>query len=130
MIIRERLDLFGPSRDCHIYPRHSATRTGSEDKGDKTLFKFEQKLPIASYLIALAVGDIVSREIGPRSRVWSEPSMVDAGAFEFAETEAFLKAGEELVTPYEWGVYDLLLLPPSFPYGFELTNPSCSSAHG
>lgn len=43
--------------------------------------------------------------------------MVDAGAFEFAETEAFLSAGEAVAGPYVWGRYDLLLLPPSFPYG-------------
>lgn len=43
--------------------------------------------------------------------------MVDAGAYEFAETETFLKIGEELMGPYVWGRYDILLLPPSFPYG-------------
>jgi hypothetical protein len=51
------------------------------------------QVPIPSYLIALAVGALESRELGPRSRVWSEPSMVDAGAYEFAETEEFIKAG-------------------------------------
>ena len=51
------------------------------------------QVPIPSYLIALAVGNLESRELGPRSRVWSEPSMVEAGAYEFAETEAFIVAG-------------------------------------
>lgn len=86
------------------------------------LYKFEQKVPIPSYLIALAVGALESRELGPRSRVWSEPSMVDAGAYEFAETEEFIKAGEAVAGPYVWGRYDLLLLPPSFPYG-GMENP-------
>ena len=58
------------------------------------IFSFVQKVPIPSYLIALAAGCLVSRDIGPRSRVWSEPSMVEAGAYEFAETEQFLKTAE------------------------------------
>jgi len=91
------------------------------DGGLRT-YRFEQKVPIPSYLVALAVGALESRDIGPRSRVWSEPSMVDAGAHEFAETEAFLAAGEEVAGPYLWGRYDLLLLPPSFPYG-GMENP-------
>ena len=44
--------------------------------------------------------------------------MVDAGAFEFSETEFFLKIAEDLCGSYAWGVYDILLLPPSFPYGY------------
>ena len=59
-------------------------------------FRFSQAVPIAPYLVALAAGELASRDIGPRSRVWSEPSMVDAGAYEFADTEAFLTAGEAI----------------------------------
>lgn len=83
----------------------------------KRTYSFKQPVVIPSYLIALAVGDVVSRTIGPRSAVWSEPAMVDAGAFEFVDTEKFVAAGEDLLGPYVWGRYDLLLLPPSFPYG-------------
>jgi len=90
-------------------------------EGEK-VFKFEQKVPVPSYLIALAVGALESRELGPRSRVWSEAAMVEAGAYEFAETEAYIAAGEEVAGPYLWGRYDLLLLPPSFPYG-GMENP-------
>ena len=86
------------------------------------LFSFQQDIPIPSYLIALAVGDLVSRDLSDRSRVWSEPSMVDAGALEFADTSKYLDLGEELAGPYAWGRYDLLLLPPSFPYG-GMENP-------
>ncbi|RUO96409.1 hypothetical protein BC936DRAFT_142091 [Jimgerdemannia flammicorona] len=82
-----------------------------------TTYKFEQRTTIPSYLIALAVGDLVGREIGPRTTVWSEPDVVDAAAWEFAETERFITTGESLLTKYEWGRYDLLVLPPSFPYG-------------
>ena len=75
-----------------------------------------------SYLIAIAAGNLEGREIGPRSTVWSEPEVVDAAAYEFDGTELFIKTGEELLTPYEWGRYDLLVLPPSFPYG-GMENP-------
>ncbi|KAG2497173.1 hypothetical protein HYH03_004762 [Edaphochlamys debaryana] len=86
------------------------------------LFAFSQKVPIAPYLVALAVGDLECRDLGPRTRVWSEPGMVEAGAYEFADTAKFLEAGEALAGEYVWGRYDLLLLPPSFPYG-GMENP-------
>eukprot|EP01101_Sappina_pedata_P000709 TRINITY_DN108_c0_g1_i2.p1 TRINITY_DN108_c0_g1~~TRINITY_DN108_c0_g1_i2.p1 ORF type:complete len:622 (-),score=285.30 TRINITY_DN108_c0_g1_i2:118-1983(-) len=100
----------------------SALSTESVDKGDKKVFKFEQKVPIPAYLIAIVVGDLVSSDIGPRSRVWSEKEKIQQAAYEFAQTEDYLKAGEELLTPYDWGRYDLLLLPGSFPYG-GMENP-------
>ncbi len=75
-----------------------------------------------SYLIAIAAGRLESRKIGPRCSVWSEKEMVDKAAFEFSETEDMLKTAEELCGPYVWGVYDILVLPPSFPYG-GMENP-------
>jgi leukotriene-A4 hydrolase len=51
------------------------------------------------------------------AQVWAEPSVVDAAAYEFAEVTQYLDAAEALAGPYRWGQYDLLLLPPSFPYG-------------
>merc|ERR1719253_2419933 len=83
---------------------------------------FEQKVPIPAYLTAIVCGAIESRRVGPRSQVWSEKEMVDECAWEFAETEKFVAAGERLCGPYQWGVYDLLVLPPSFPYG-GMENP-------
>jgi leukotriene-A4 hydrolase len=80
-------------------------------------FRFEQPRAIPSYLIGVAVGDVVSRAIGPRAAVWSEASVVDKAAFEFAETEAYVQAGEALFGPYVWGRYDQLVMPPSYPYG-------------
>ncbi|KAF2069292.1 hypothetical protein CYY_009390 [Polysphondylium violaceum] len=100
----------------------SALSTGKTEAGDNNVFSFTQEIPIPTYLIAIVVGHLESREIGPRSKVWSEPSMVDAGAYEFANTEKFIIAGEELLTPYVWGRFDILLLPPSFPYG-GMENP-------
>ena len=85
-------------------------------KGKRT-FEFELTQPIPSYLIAIGAGAIVSKEIGPRSSVYCEQEVLDAAAYEFAETESFIKTGEELVGPYVWERYDILLLPPSFPFG-------------
>lgn len=80
----------------------SALATGdgpvaSEDKPGCRTFSFSQPVPIPSYLIALAVGDLASREIGPRSRVYAEPSVVESAAWEFAQTEDFIAAGEGLL---------------------------------
>jgi len=94
---------------------------GTAEYGDR-VFQFSQKVPIPSYLFALAVGDLDSRDISPRCRVWSEPSMVEAVAYEFSQVEDFLKAAEELTLPYQWTRYDILCLPPSFPYG-GMENP-------
>jgi leukotriene-A4 hydrolase len=79
-----------------------------------------QRVP--PYLLAFAIGDLASRELGPRSRVWAEPSLLDAAAHEFAGAEAMLAAGEALLGPYDWERWDLLVMPPSFPYG-GMENP-------
>lgn len=91
------------------------------DKIDN-IYRFYQPVNMPTYLIAIVVGHLDSRDIGPRSRVWAEPSMVEASAYEFAETEQFIKTAEDIVGPYVWGRYDLLVLPPTFPYG-GMENP-------
>ncbi|EFN56177.1 hypothetical protein CHLNCDRAFT_22427, partial [Chlorella variabilis] len=97
-------------------------QVAQRSKAGTRVYRFKQAVPIPSYLLALAVGNLESRELGPISAVWSEPEMVEAGAYEFAETSKFLDAAEQLAGPYQWGRYDLLLLPPSFPYG-GMENP-------
>jgi leukotriene A-4 hydrolase/aminopeptidase len=86
------------------------------------VFHFRMPQPIPSYLLALAVGDLESRELSPRSRVWAEPATVDRAAWEFAGVEEMVVAAESLFGPYEWERYDMLVLPPSFPYG-GMENP-------
>ena len=86
------------------------------------VFRFQMPQPIPPYLLALAVGRLESRELGPRSRVWAEPETVERAAYEFAETEAMIARAEELFGPYDWDRYDMLVLPPSFPYG-GMENP-------
>uniref|UniRef100_A0A8C8BRN9 Leukotriene A-4 hydrolase n=1 Tax=Otus sunia TaxID=257818 RepID=A0A8C8BRN9_9STRI len=103
----------------------SANRDGEipdpEDSSRK-IYRFSQNVPIPCYLIALVVGALESRKIGPRTLVWAEKELVDKSAYEFAEAEAMLKTAEDLAGPYIWGQYDLLVLPPSFPYG-GMENP-------
>ncbi|XP_050352413.1 leukotriene A-4 hydrolase isoform X1 [Nymphalis io] len=91
-----------------------------QSNGNKTTFS--QPVPIPSYLLALAVGVLESRRLGPRSQVWSEKEEIEQSAWEFAETEKYLQAAERLCGPYQWTQYDLLVLPPSFPYG-GMENP-------
>ncbi|WP_287596508.1 M1 family metallopeptidase [Thermomonas sp.] len=88
-------------------------------------FKMPQKIP--SYLLAIAAGDLVFKEIGARSGVWAEPAMVDKAVAEFDDTEKMIDAAEGLYGPYRWGRYDLLVLPPSFPYG-GMENPRLTFA--
>jgi aminopeptidase N len=85
-------------------------------------FRFEMPQPIPPYLLALAVGRMESRDLSPRSRVWAEPATLSAAAHEFAEIEGLLGAAEALFGPYEWDRYDMLVLPPAFPYG-GMENP-------
>jgi leukotriene-A4 hydrolase len=83
-------------------------------------FTMQQRIP--SYLMALAVGDFTFRSLGPRSGVYAEPGVIDAAAKEFAEVEQMMAVAEKLYGPYRWGRYDMLVLPPSFPYG-GMENP-------
>ncbi len=86
------------------------------------VWRFRMEQPIPSYLMALAVGDLAFRKIGPRTGVYAEPSVVDAAANEFVEVDAMMAAAEKLYGPYRWGRYDMLVLPPSFPFG-GMENP-------
>ena len=80
---------------------------------------------IPSYLIALAVGDLVFKETGPRTGVYAEKSIVKAAAKEFADTESLMQVGERLFGLYRWDRYDILVMPPSYPVG-GMENPRLS----
>ena len=88
-------------------------------------FEFEMPQPIPSYLLAIAVGNIYFSPIGDRTGVYSEPETLEASAFEFADTQTMLETAEAMFGPYQWGRYDLLILPPSFPFG-GMENPRLS----
>ncbi|MFN3943759.1 MAG: M1 family metallopeptidase [Allosphingosinicella sp.] len=85
-------------------------------------YRFRMAQPVAPYLIAIAAGDIAFRELGPRTGVWTEPAMLDAAARELGDTERMVEAAEALYGPYRWGRYDMIVLPPSFPFG-GMENP-------
>ncbi|KAF8508488.1 hypothetical protein JB92DRAFT_2732664 [Gautieria morchelliformis] len=103
-----------------VGPPHDGKKIGE----DLVKYTYKQPIPIPSYLIAIAAGNVRYRVFPAvlgkpwTSGVWAEPEVVDAAYSEFSEdTVRFIKAGEELIAPYRFGVYDLLVLPPSFPYG-------------
>ena len=91
------------------------------------VFRFEMPRAIPSYLIAIAVGDLEFRKIGPRTGVWSEPTVVESAAREFEDMESMIDAVESMFGPYRWGRYDVLVLPPSFPFG-GMENPCMTFA--
>ena len=92
-------------------------------QGGESIFNFRMDHNVASYMIAIAVGDLAFRSLGPRTGVWAEPATLPAAARELADTEKMVGAAEKLYGPYRWGRYDVLVLPPSFPYGGE-ENPN------
>ena len=90
---------------------------------DHMVHHFNQSVPIPSYLIAIVAGDLVSRQLSPRSHVWSERGLIEKSAWEFEQVDSILKLAEEIAGPYRFEGYDLLVLPPSFPFG-GMENPT------
>lgn len=90
-------------------------------------YRFAMRQPIPSYLIALAVGDLSFRSLGARTGVFAEPQVVDKAAKELGDTEKMVVATERLYGAYRWGRYDILILPPSFPFG-GMENPRLTFA--
>jgi aminopeptidase N len=93
------------------------------ENGGRRVFSFRMDHPVAPYLIAIAAGDLAFRDLGPRTGVWAEPVTLDRAANELADTEKMVDAAEKLYGPYQWGRYDMLVLPPSFPFG-GMENPT------
>ena len=100
---------------------------GGEVKAGSGDFRFTMTQPIPSYLLAIAVGKLEFQAIGARSGVYAEPGRIAAAAKEFEDTEKMIEAAEQLYGPYRWGRYDILVLPPSFPFG-GMENPRMTFA--
>ncbi|CAJ1911553.1 unnamed protein product [Cylindrotheca closterium] len=102
----------------------SALLESSKNDGkDTKVYTWKQPVPISSYLFALAVGELEKIDLSKRCAIWSEPGTIKAAAYEFSETEEFLALAEKIAgKEYVWQRYDLLCLPPSFPYG-GMENP-------
>lgn len=110
---------------AHLLPLMSAENP--QQKNDQGVYLFKMEQPIPSYLLSLAVGDLIFAPVGERCGVYAEPSTLEAATYEFADTEKMLLAAEQLYGPYLWGRYDLLVLPPSFPFG-GMENPRLTFA--
>ncbi|PIY12457.1 MAG: aminopeptidase [Flexibacter sp. CG_4_10_14_3_um_filter_32_15] len=98
-----------------------------QQKNDSGVYTFKMEQPIPAYLLALAVGDLRFQPIGERTGVYAEPSMISKAAYEFEEMDKMLEAAEKLYGKYAWGRYDLIVLPPSFPFG-GMENPRLTFA--
>src|SRR5689334_458476 len=96
-------------------------------QGGESVFNFRMDHSVAPYMIAIAVGDLTFKSLGSRTGVWAEPATIDAAARELSDTEKMVAAAEKLYGPYAWGRYDVLVLPPSFPYG-GMENPTMTFA--
>jgi len=96
-------------------------------KNSQGVYRFKMEQPIPAYLMALAVGDVEFRSLGPRSGVYAEPELIEKAAYEFGELERMISIAENLYGPYRWDRYDLIVLPPSFPFG-GMENPRLTFA--
>ncbi len=101
--------------------------TNPQERSADGAYSFKMDKPIPSYLIALAVGDLGFKPTGTRTGVYAERGVVDTAAWEFADMEKMLEAAEALYGPYRWGRYDVIVLPPSFPFG-GMENPRLTFA--
>lgn len=90
-------------------------------------YEFSMVQPVPPYLIALAAGQLRFRPLSDNTGVYAEPGLIDAAAFEFSDTPKMLKATEDLYGAYRWDQYDVLVLPPSFPFG-GMENPRLTFA--
>jgi leukotriene-A4 hydrolase len=100
---------------------------GEKDAEGRAVYRFRMNEAIPPYLIALAVGDLEFRAIGANTGVYAEPSVVARAANEFAEVDQRVAAASRLYGPYRWGRFDILVLPPSFPFG-GMENPRLTFA--
>lgn len=98
-----------------------------QQKNATGVYMFKQKNPIPSYLMALAVGDIAFKAVDGRTGVYAEPVTLQKAAWEFADMGKMVTAAEKLYGPYRWDRYDLIVLPPSFPFG-GMENPMLTFA--
>ena len=102
-------------------------KEGEKDAQGLTMYRFRMDKRIPPYLLALAVGDLAFRPIGSNTGVYAEPAVVEKAASEFSEVDRMIAAAEKLYGPYRWGRYDILVLPPSFPFG-GMENPTLTFA--
>ena len=106
-------------------PKELIALMSAENPQQKTadgVYRFNMPQKIPSYLLAISAGDIAFRDLGGSAGVYAEPSVIDRAAREFVDTPKMITAASALYGPYRWGRYDMLVLPPSFPFG-GMENP-------
>lgn len=118
------------SADVKVPKRLLAIMSASnpKEKNDTGEYHFEMDQPIPSYLIALAVGDLVYTKFDNRCGVYSEPELAEAIAYEFEDLPKMISTAENMYGPYEWDQYDIVMLPYSFPFG-GMENPRLTFAN-
>lgn len=98
-----------------------------QEKNADGIYNFEMEQPIPAYLLALAVGNLTFEPVGDRTGVYAEPEIIEKAVYEFEEVDEMLAIAEDLYGPYRWERYDILVLPPSFPFG-GMENPRLTFA--
>jgi len=98
-----------------------------QKKSENGIYEFEMPQKIPAYLVAIAVGDIEFAPIDERTGIYAEPIMLDTARKEFEDLGKMVNIAEKIYGKYEWERYDLLVLPPSFPFG-GMENPRLTFA--
>jgi leukotriene-A4 hydrolase len=97
----------------------AANPTMVSNTGD---YFFTMEQPIPAYLMAMAVGNLEYRPYGRMAGIYAQPDVLLSAAWEFEDTEKMIEVASALFGPYRWERFDILVLPPSFPYG-GMENP-------
>ena len=98
-----------------------------QEMDTNNVYSFKMNQPIPPYLIALAVGNLEFKAIDYRTGVYAEPSMVEECANELIDMGKMVDVAEQLYGKYDWDRYDVIVLPPSFPFG-GMENPRLTFA--
>ncbi|MBK6265959.1 M1 family metallopeptidase [Marivirga sp. S37H4] len=90
-------------------------------------YQFEMQQAIPAYLMALAVGNLTFDSTGSRTGVYAEPVTIEKAKYELEDMASMLETAESLYGAYRWDRFDVLFLPPSFPFG-GMENPRLTFA--
>lgn len=99
----------------------------SKEKSVDGVYRFRMSQPVSSYLMALCVGDLSFRSMGRNSGIYAEPDMLEKAVWEFESMQSMIDSAESLYGKYAWERYDVVVLPPSFPFG-GMENPRLTFA--
>lgn len=92
-------------------------------------YDYSQVHPIPSYLLALAVGHLTYIPYDKKSDfgIYAEEGFALEVFKEFDAMPKMVEAANKLYGHYAWGRYDVIVLPPSFPFG-GMENPNLTFA--